>query len=75
MTEGKFNKDDKDKLVEFLNQVALNAEFKFKTVELIKYYKLLAHMQTVILPKIDGNILEVIAVHEPALPTLPESEE
>ena len=73
--ENKFNKEDKIKLIEFLNQVAIHAEFKFKTTELITYYKLLSHMQTVILPKLENNIFEVIAVHEPDIPEIPKDED
>lgn len=54
-----FTEDDKQKVIDFLNAVAIHAEFKMDTKELCKYFKLLAHMQQVILPKLDANILEV----------------
>jgi hypothetical protein len=64
MDEMKFKEEDKKKFIEFLNLIAKYAEFKMNTEELIKYFKLLNHMQTVILKKIDSNILEIIGVHE-----------
>ena len=62
--ENKFNEDDKSKVVEFLNTVAKCAKFELNTQELINYFKLLSHMQTVILPKLNANILEVKRVVE-----------
>jgi hypothetical protein len=62
----KFNEEDKQKFVEFLNIVAENAKFEFKTKDVINYFKLLAHMQQKILPKIDANTLEIKKVVEPA---------
>lgn len=64
MNEMNFTEEDKQKFVEYLNLVAKHAEFTVKTDELIKYYKLLAHMQQSILPKIDANILEVKRIVE-----------
>lgn len=64
MGENKFNEQDKQKFIEFLNMVAKNAQFNVNTTELINYFKLLQHMQTQILPKIDANILEVKKVVE-----------
>lgn len=69
MTDLFFNEEDKQKLIEFMNMIAKNAKFKFKTEDVISYFKLLAHMQQKILPKIDANILEVkrvIEAKEPA---------
>jgi hypothetical protein len=63
--EMKFSKEDKEKVVEFLNLIAKNAKFEMNTSEIIKYFKLLSHMQSSILPKIDSNILEVVRVVEP----------
>jgi len=60
----KFTEDDKQKFIDFLNMVADHAEFKVKTKELVQYFKLLAHMQQAILPKINANILEVLKVVE-----------
>ena len=59
MFDNKFTEEDKERFTEFLNIVAKNAEFKFKTQEIIQYFKLLSHMQQKILPKIEANILEV----------------
>lgn len=66
MIEGTFTKEDKEKVIEYLNRVAKHAKFSdINTTDLISYYKLLAHMQTQILPKIEANILEVIDIVEP----------
>ena len=66
-----FTEDDKKKLIDFLNAVANKASFKDMNVQdIIAFFKLLSHMQTVLLPKIDANILEVLRVVEAA----PESE-
>ena len=64
MDQMKFTKEDKDKVTEFLNLIGKHAEFKVNTSELISMFKLLAHMQQAILPKIDSHILEVIKVVE-----------
>ena len=61
---GGFTEEDKKKVVEFLNMVAKHATFNIKTNELIDYFKLLAHMQQQILPKIEQHILEVVRVVE-----------
>ena len=65
MTDAHFNEVDKQKFIEFLNIVAKNASFTMKTDEIVSYFKLLAHMQQSILPKIEANILEIIKVVEP----------
>ena len=62
--ENNFTDEDRKKFTEFLNMLAVNARFDMDTQELITYFKLLAHMQQVILPKIDKNILEVVRVVE-----------
>lgn len=64
MTKMNFSEEDKKKLVEFLNMVAKHATLNLNTSELISYFKLLSHMQQVIIPKIDNNILEIIKVVE-----------
>ena len=64
MTDLAFTEEDKQKVIEFLNVTAKNATFTLKTDEIISYFRLLAHMQQSILPKISANILEVIKVHE-----------
>ena len=64
MGEFSFNETDKQKFVEFLNMVAKCATFEMKTDEVIAYFKLIAHMQQSILPKINANILEIIKVEE-----------
>jgi hypothetical protein len=69
MTNSNFNEEDKKKFIEFLNLIAKSATFEMKTDEIISYFKLLAHAQQVILPKIDAHILEVVKVHEEAKAT------
>jgi len=59
MTQMKFNEEDKQKVIDFLNITAKHAEFKFNTTEIIQYFKLLSFMQQQLLPKIEANILEV----------------
>jgi len=60
-----FTEDDKQKVIDFLNYVAKNAVFNnVKTEDVVVHFKLLAHMQQKILPKIDANILEVKRVIE-----------
>jgi hypothetical protein len=59
MTQMKFSEEDKQKVIEFLNITAKNAEFKFNTTEIIQYFKLLSFMQQQLLPKIEANILEI----------------
>ena len=55
----KFTEEDKEKVIEFLNFIAKKAEFKdWKTTDSIAHFKLLAHMQQVVIPKIEANILE-----------------
>ena len=52
------------KVIDFVNKVAKHAEFKMNTFEIIEYFKLLSHMQQVIIPKIEANIFEVKRVVE-----------
>ena len=65
MDKMKFTREDKEKIVEFLNLVATHGKFELDTNQIIKYFKSLAHMQSVILPKVDANTLEIVKVHEP----------
>ena len=62
-----FNEDDKQKLIDFLNMVAKSAKFEFNTTDIITYFKLLSHMQSSILPKLEANILEIKKI------TIPEN--
>lgn len=62
--ENKFQKEDKEKVIEFLNLVAKHAKFEMNTPELINYFKALSYMQKSLLPKIEANIFEIIAVKE-----------
>ena len=59
----KFTKQDYDKVVEFLNFMATKATFNnWKTEDSITHFKLLAHLQQVVLPKINEHILEITRV-------------
>jgi len=65
MIDGKFTKDDKEQIIEFLNRVAKYAKFNDMDMqEVIEFYKNIAFMQKVLLPKIDSNILEFVKVVE-----------
>ena len=59
-----FKEEDKQYFIDFLNMVATKAHFSMNTQEIIQYYKLLSHMQQVLLPKINSHILEVVRVVE-----------
>ena len=73
MSEMKFNEEDKQKVVEFLNSVAKHATFNMNTTELIQYYKSLSYMQQKLLPKIEANIFEIKRVVEPSEPASEET--
>lgn len=64
MSEGHFTEEDKQKIIEFMNMTAKHGKFEFNTQEVITYFRLLSHMQTKILPKVDANIFEIIKVAE-----------
>ena len=64
MDKMSFKEEDKEKLVEFLNLVALHAKFEFKTDEVIKYFRALSYMQQTLLPKINSNIFEIKKIVE-----------
>lgn len=64
MIEGKFNEEDRDNFVKFLNFVHLKSEFKMSSKEALEYAKLLNKMQTSILPKIEKNIFEIVEVND-----------
>ena len=70
MTGQSFTEEDRDKLIDFLNHIAKKAEFRHNTEEALQYVRLLSHMQQVIIPKINANILEVKNVVEPEKKTL-----
>lgn len=66
MLDGKFNKEDREKFIKFLNFIAKNAKFDgMKVDDSIQLVNLLSHMQTQIIPKIESNTLEVVEVTEP----------
>ena len=63
--ENKFKEIDKTRVIEFLNFIAKKAAFNNMSVQdNIEFFKLLSYMQQEIIPKIDSNIFEIIAVHE-----------
>ena len=64
MTGNNFTDDDKQKVIDFLNTVAKTAKFEVDTIQLIEYFKLLSYMQSVIIPKINSHVLEVIKITE-----------
>jgi len=58
-----FSKEDRQKVVDFLNFIATRATFvDWKTEDTITHFGHLSFMQRVLLPKIDANICEVEAV-------------
>jgi len=65
MDNKSFSENDKDQVIDFLNLVAEKAEFKLSTKEIIKFYKLLAHMQQTVLPKISAHIMEIKKIVKP----------
>jgi hypothetical protein len=65
MVEMKFNEEDKQKIIEFLNMTAKHSRLDLDTAEIIQYFKLLNHMQAKILPKVEANIFEIKRVIEP----------
>jgi hypothetical protein len=64
MDNNKFTKEDKQKVIEFLNFIASTAEFKMNTNQVIAYFKLLNFMQQSLLPKIEANIFELERIIE-----------
>jgi hypothetical protein len=66
MGDNNFSEEDYTKVAEFLNFVASKAEFNgWKTEDTVSHFKLLAHMQQQILPKIKDHILEITKIVEP----------
>jgi hypothetical protein len=58
-------KDDKDKLIKYINFVATNARFKnLSTQQVIDYYGMLSFVQKILLPKLEANILEIEQIIE-----------
>ena len=64
MDNNKFTKEDKQKVIDFLNFIASTAEFKMNTNQVISYFKLLNFMQQSLLPKIEANIFELERIIE-----------
>lgn len=64
MSNIRLTEEDKQKVVQFLNQIGTHARFDVNTHELIAIFKNLQFMQQVLIPKIDANILEIKQVHQ-----------
>lgn len=62
-----FKQEDKEKLTELLNIISQKSEFKVSLPEILKIFKLLAHVQQKILPKIESHIFEIEKVVEDKL--------
>jgi len=63
--ENKFTKEDKEKLIEFINFLATKCKLDGITIsDNIKFYGLLSFVQKELIPKIENNILEVVKVVE-----------
>lgn len=55
-----FNQTDKEKIIEFLNLIAMKADFNNMSVkDNIKLFGLLTFMQKTLLDKIDNHLLEI----------------
>ena len=66
--EGKFTSKDTEKLVEFLNFVATNAEFtRLDVKKVLRFSHLLAWAQADLLHKVESHKFEVVAI-TPAKP-------
>jgi hypothetical protein len=65
MKENSFTKKDVENVVNFLNFMAQKASFKdWKTEDSIAHFRHLNYMQTILIPKIESNILEVVELKE-----------
>lgn len=65
MNKNSFTRKDRESLIEFLNEIAKHARFNNMSVDdIIKHYKGLSFVQTILLPKIDAHIMEVVEVVE-----------
>ncbi len=65
--KGTFTKEDKEKVIEFLNFITKRATFpEWKTEDTIQHFKLLNYMQQVILQKIEANVCDEPKIHEDA---------
>lgn len=54
-----FSEEDRDKVVDFLNHIAKTARFELDTEGVIKHFRGLSFMQSVLLKKIDAHIFEL----------------
>ncbi len=65
MSPNSFKEKDSKNLVKFLNLIADKGKFELEVKEVIEFYGLLAWAQQELKKKIESNIVEVLAVHEP----------
>jgi hypothetical protein len=71
----KFVEKDKENLVKLLNKIAEKAKFgDMQVKDIIETFSLLAWAQKELVGKIEANILEVVAVHEPVVESADKSE-
>lgn len=69
MQEKKITDKDIERAVALLNFVAKRAEFNGMTVSsVLEFTKLLNWAQTELLPKLESNKFQVVALHEPTKP-------
>ena len=66
-----FEEADVEKTAELLNFIGKHAKFTLDVQEVIKFYGLLSHTQSVILPKMKQSIMGDVKVHAPAEPAKP----
>lgn len=59
MNKNHFTEEDHKRVIDFLNTIGKHAKMNLSVQEICDFFKLLAHMQQVILPKINSHILEV----------------
>lgn len=65
MTGNYFTEDDVKKVVDFLNFIATRASFKdWSTADTVTHFKLLQHMQLVVLSKMESHVLEVKSIKQ-----------
>lgn len=63
--KNKFKEEDRKKLVAYMNSVHTHCKFNdMSQQQIIEHFKLLAYIQQEVIPKIEANILEIVALHE-----------
>jgi len=74
MLKSSFTDKDSANLVKLLNFVADKAKLNLEVKDVIEFYGLLVWAQNDLKKKIEQNVLEVLAVKEPAPATEPKPE-